>query len=150
LSLTNGEESGFTLNRLTTGIRQPRAFECQLLSTVKGANSPKMDLFDAVACLEPGRAEFGHVLDQSGQAVVHRRLVPFILDDRWKQEHVSPRCGFVHIHQDPAFLGSFPATLEGSQDIFVTVVAVQREPDSAIDDFGITRGGVIIPKQTSV
>jgi hypothetical protein len=63
LSLTNGEESGFTLSRFTTGIRQPRAFECQLLLTAKEVNSPKMELFDAVACLEPGLVEFGHALD---------------------------------------------------------------------------------------
>jgi hypothetical protein len=65
-----------------------------------------MELFNAVARLA-GLTEFGHTLDQSSQAVIHRRLVPLILDDREKQEHVSPRRGFVHIHQDPPFLGSF-------------------------------------------
>jgi hypothetical protein len=150
LSLTNGEEHRFILSRFATGIGQPRPFECQFLPTVKGANSPKMKLFDAMACLEPNLVEFGHAIDQSGQAVIHRRLIPFILNDRWKQELVTPRCGFVHIHQDPPFLGSFPTTFEGSQDIFVTAVATQREPDSAIDDFGISRGRVIIPEQTGV
>jgi hypothetical protein len=29
-------------------------------------------------------------------------------------------------------------------------VVMQRELDSAIDDFGISRGGVIIPEQTGV
>jgi hypothetical protein len=109
-----------------------------------------MKLFDALACLEPGLVEFGHALDQSGHAVIHRRLILLILDDWGKQEHVSPRRGFVHIHQDPPFLGSFLATFEGSQKIFVTPVATQREPDSAIDDFGISRGEVIIPEQTGV
>jgi hypothetical protein len=47
-------------------------------------------------------------------------------------------------------LGSFSATFEGSQNIFVTAVATQRESDSTIDDFGISRGGVIIPEQISV
>jgi hypothetical protein len=56
----------------------------------------------------------------------------------------------VHIHQDPPLLGSFPATLEGSRNIFVTAVATQREHDSAIDDFGISCGGVIIPKHIGV
>jgi hypothetical protein len=121
----NGEESGFTLSRFTTGIGQPRAFECQLLPTAKGANSPKMQLFNAVARLEPGLVEFSHALDQSGQAVIHRWLVPFILDDWGKQEPVSPRRRFVHIHQDPPFLGSFLATFKGSRNIFVTVVATQ-------------------------
>jgi hypothetical protein len=40
-----------------------------------------MKLFDTVACLEPGLAEFGHALDQSGQAVIHRQLVSLILDE---------------------------------------------------------------------
>jgi hypothetical protein len=56
----------------------------------------------------------------------------------------------VHIHKDPPFLGSFPATFEGSRNIFVTTVATQREPDSAIDDFGISHRGVIIPEQIGV
>jgi hypothetical protein len=30
------------------------------------------------------------------------------------------------------------------------VVATQREPDSTIDDFGISRGGVIITERTGV
>jgi hypothetical protein len=30
------------------------------------------------------------------------------------------------------------------------VAATQREPDSTIDDFGISRGGVIIQEQTGV
>jgi hypothetical protein len=148
--VTNGEESRFILSRFATGIRQPWPFECQFLPTVKGANSLKMKLFDAMACLEPDLVEFGHALDQSGQVVIHRWIIPFILNDWWKQELVSPRCGFVHIHQDPPFLGSFLATFEGSQDILVMAVATQREPDSTIDDFGISCGRVIIPEQTGV
>jgi hypothetical protein len=46
-----------------SGIGQPRAFECQLLPTAKGVNSPKMKLFDVVAHLEPGLVEFSHALD---------------------------------------------------------------------------------------
>jgi hypothetical protein len=62
LSLTDREKSGFTLSKFAAGIEQPRAFECQLLLT-QGANSPKMELFDAVARLESGLVEFGHALD---------------------------------------------------------------------------------------
>jgi hypothetical protein len=47
-------------------------------------------------------------------------------------------------------LGSFLATFEGRWNIFVTAVETQREPDSAIDDFGISRGGVIIAEQIGV
>jgi hypothetical protein len=77
----NGEETRFTLSRIVTGIGQQWTFKCQLLPMAKGVNSPKMELFDVVACLEPGLMEFGHMLDQSGQAVIHRRLIPLILDD---------------------------------------------------------------------
>jgi hypothetical protein len=101
----NGEEGGFTLSRFATGIEQPRAFKCQLLPTAKGANSPKMELFDAVARLEPGLAEFGHALDQSGQTVIHWWLIPFILDDRWKQAHVSPTVRVCAYPLGSTFLG---------------------------------------------
>jgi hypothetical protein len=102
----NGEESGFTLSRFTTGIEQPRAFECQLLPTAKGVNSPKMELFNAVACHELGLVEFGHALDQNGQAVNHQQLVLFILDDRGKHELVSHVVGLcistrIHLSLDP-------------------------------------------------
>jgi hypothetical protein len=65
-------------------------------------------------------------------------------------KHVSPQCWFVHVYQDPPLLGSFPATLKGSQNIFVMVMATQREPDSVINNFGISCGRIIIPKQTGV
>jgi hypothetical protein len=63
LSLTNGEESSFTLSRFTAGIGQPWAFECQLLLTAKGVNSLKMKLFNAVAHPESGLVEFSRMLD---------------------------------------------------------------------------------------
>jgi hypothetical protein len=47
-------------------------------------------------------------------------------------------------------LGSFAATFERSRNIFITTVATQREPNAAIDDFGISCGRVIIPEHTSV
>jgi hypothetical protein len=58
----------------------------------------EMKLFNAVACLESGIAEFGHALDQSGQAAIHRWFAPLILKDRGEQEHVSPRCWGVHVY----------------------------------------------------
>jgi hypothetical protein len=61
------------------------------------------------------------------------------------QEPVSPRCRFVHVYQDPPPLGSFPATLEGSRNIFIVVVATHIEPDFAINNFIISRGRIIIP-----
>jgi hypothetical protein len=89
LSLTIEKKMGPTLNRFTAGIGQLWAFECQLLPTAMGAESPKMKLFDAVTCLESGLAEFDHVLDQSGQAAIHRWFIPLICDDWGGQEPVS-------------------------------------------------------------
>jgi hypothetical protein len=43
-------------------------------------------------------------------------------------------------------LGSFPAALEGSWNIFVAVVVTWREPDSAINHFGIPHRRIIIPE----
>jgi hypothetical protein len=61
--LTNGEEIRFTLSRFTTGIGLLQAFKCWLLPIAKGANSLKMELFDAAARLEPSLVEFSHTLD---------------------------------------------------------------------------------------
>jgi hypothetical protein len=58
----------------------------------KGANSPKMKLFDAVACLEPGLMKFSHSLDQSRQAAIHWWFIPLILDDQGEHEPISPWC----------------------------------------------------------
>jgi hypothetical protein len=69
---------------------------------------------------------------------------------RGGQEHVSPWRWFVHVYQNPHLLGSFLATLEESQNIFVAVVVMQSELDSAINDFGISCGGIIIPEQAGV
>jgi hypothetical protein len=52
----------------------------------------------------------------------------------------------VHVYHDPPLLGCLPAALEGSQNIFIVVVAMQREPNSAINDFGISSRRIIIPK----
>jgi hypothetical protein len=50
----------------------------------KGANSLKGEFLSAVIGLKPGLVEFGHPLDQSGHARRHRRLTPFVFDERGK------------------------------------------------------------------
>jgi hypothetical protein len=49
-----------------------------------------MELFNVVTHQELGLAEFGHALDLNNQTVIHWQRVPLILDDRGKQEPVSP------------------------------------------------------------
>jgi hypothetical protein len=47
----------------------------------EGANSPKIEFFDAVAHLKPDLAELSYVLDQGGQTGVHQQFCPLSLDD---------------------------------------------------------------------
>jgi hypothetical protein len=97
LSLTIEKKTGLTLNRFAAGIRQLRAFECQLLPMAKGSDLLKMKLFDVVAYLESSLAEFSHALNKSGQVAIHRRFIPLILDDREEHELVSPHSARVCI-----------------------------------------------------
>jgi hypothetical protein len=53
------------------GIGHPQALIDAFVPTAEGAKSPKMEFFDAVACLRPGLAEHNCVLDQGGQIHVH-------------------------------------------------------------------------------
>jgi hypothetical protein len=39
---------------------------------IEGVNPPKIELFDAVACLEAGLAQFGNTLGQRRQAISHQ------------------------------------------------------------------------------
>jgi hypothetical protein len=99
--LTIEKKMGLTLSRFVAGIRQLRAFECQLLPIAKGVDSPKMKLFKVVACLESGLTKFGHALDQSGQAAIHRRFISFILDDRGDRSifpHSARVCMSIRTH----------------------------------------------------
>jgi hypothetical protein len=57
-----------------------------------------MKLFETVACLESDLTEFGHALDQSGQAIIHRRFFPLILDDWGQQELLRPGCWSMHVN----------------------------------------------------
>jgi hypothetical protein len=48
----------------------------------EGVNSSKGEFLGAVAGLKPSLMDFSHPLDQSVQAQQHRRLAPFIFDER--------------------------------------------------------------------
>jgi hypothetical protein len=60
----------------------------------EGANLPKGEFLSAVIGLKSGLAEFGHMLDQRGQA-------------RGKQKLVHPLRLNMHIHLEPFFCDSF-------------------------------------------
>jgi hypothetical protein len=81
-SLITKKKVNPTISRFAAGIGHPRTFEGQPLPMTKGANSPKMKFFDAMASLETGLTEFSHTLDQSEQALIHWWFCPLIFDDR--------------------------------------------------------------------
>jgi hypothetical protein len=88
-------------------------------------NSLKGDFFSAVAGLKLGLMEFNHPLDQSGQARCHRRLTPFIFDEREEQKLVHPLWFNMHIHQKLLFMRVLPGALEGGIDVLLTVVTMK-------------------------
>jgi hypothetical protein len=70
------------------GIDHPRALIGAFVPTVEGANSPKMEFFDAVAQFKLGHTELSYTPDQGGQASVHWWLCPLSHDDRREQKLV--------------------------------------------------------------
>jgi hypothetical protein len=91
----------------------------------EGANSLKGEFLGAVESLKSGLAEFSHPLDKSSQARCHRRLAPFVFDERGKQKLVHPLQLNMHIHQKPLLLRFLLGTLESGIDIFLTVVTTK-------------------------
>jgi hypothetical protein len=85
-------------------------------------NSLKDEFFSAVASLKPVLAEFSHLLDQSGQARYHRRLAPFVFDERGEQKLVHSLRFNMHIHQKPLLLRVLLGALEGDIDVLLTAV----------------------------
>jgi hypothetical protein len=88
-----------TIRRLAVGIDHPRALVGIVVPTTKGTDSPKMEFFDTVACLEPGPVELSYMLDQGGQMRVHRWFSPLSLDDWREHKFVPPQRLDVHINQ---------------------------------------------------
>jgi hypothetical protein len=72
------------------GIGYPWALEGTFVPTTKGVNSPKMELFDAVARLKLGLVEFSYAVDQGGQTLVHQRFCLLSLDDQEEHKFVLP------------------------------------------------------------
>jgi hypothetical protein len=70
----------------------------------EGANSPKGEFLSIVTVLKPDLIEFGHQLNQSGQAWHHHWLILFVFDEWGKQKLVHPLRLNMHIHQEPFFL----------------------------------------------
>jgi hypothetical protein len=83
------------------------------------------------------------------RAVIHRWLIPLILDDRGNRSLFPHGVGLcistrIHLSWDPL------QQLLKEAGIYSSRRWRHREPDAAIDDFGISCGRVIIPEHTSV
>jgi hypothetical protein len=99
----------------------------------KRVNSLKSILFNAVACLKIGVAEFSHLLDQSSQAQCHFLLFPLIVNERQEWMSIHSLRSNVHINQEPPSGRTPPGALEDGIDIFLSMVSTQRQPDPRIN-----------------
>jgi hypothetical protein len=97
----------------------------QLLPTAKEVNSSKGEFFGVVAGLKAGLMEFSHPLDQSGQARCHRRLAPFVFDERGELKLVHPLQFNMHIQQKPLLLRVLSGALEGGINVLLTAVMTE-------------------------
>jgi hypothetical protein len=78
-----------------------------------------------VTGLKPGLPEFSHPLDQSGQAWCHRRLTPFVFNEREEHKLVHPLRFSMHIRQKPLLLRVLSGAIEGGIDILLTAVMMK-------------------------
>jgi hypothetical protein len=116
----------------------------------EGANSPKIEFFNALARLEAGLAQFGNMLGQRSQAIGHRWFRPLILDSWREQKLVDPWGLIMQIHKHPLLLGTLPAALEDGLDVFIPVVASQEKADPAENCLGVSGRRIIVPEKASI
>jgi hypothetical protein len=150
LSTIRRKDKETTFRRFTIGISHSRTFERQFLPAAEGVNPPEIELFDAMARLEAGLAQFGNVLGQRSQAIGHRWFRPLILDSWREQKLIDPLWLIMHIHKNSILLGTLPATIEGGLDVFIPAVASQGKTDPAKNCLGVTGRRIIVPEKTSI
>jgi hypothetical protein len=56
----------------------------------------------------------------------------------------------MHVHNDPLLLGTIPAALEGSLDIFLLAFASQGKADPAEDCLGVSGRRVVVPEKAGI
>jgi hypothetical protein len=111
---------------------------------------PKNKFFSAVACPKTDVMELSHPLDQSGQARCHLWLPPLVVNERREQMSVHPLRVNVHMNQEPPLGRISLGALEGGIDIFLSMVATQRQLDPRVDHLIIAAQTVKLPKQTCI
>jgi hypothetical protein len=56
----------------------------------------------------------------------------------------------MHVHKDPLLLGTLPATLEGSLDVFIPAFASQENADPAEDCLDVSGRRVVVPEKAGI
>jgi hypothetical protein len=56
----------------------------------------------------------------------------------------------VHVHKNPPMLGTLPAALEGSIDVFIPTLASQGKVDPAEDYLGVSGRRVIVSEKAGI
>jgi hypothetical protein len=56
----------------------------------------------------------------------------------------------MHVHKNPPLLGTLPAALEGSLDVFIPALASQGKANPAEDALGVSGWRVIIPEKAGI
>jgi hypothetical protein len=56
----------------------------------------------------------------------------------------------VHVHKNPPMLGTLPAALEGSIDVFIPTLASQGKVDPVEDYLGVSGRRVIVSEKAGI
>jgi hypothetical protein len=56
----------------------------------------------------------------------------------------------MHVHKNPLLLGTLPAALEGSLDVFIPVFASQGKADSTEDYLGVSGRRIVVPEKIGI
>jgi hypothetical protein len=63
---------------------------------------------------------------------------------------VDPRGLVIHVNKNPLLLGTLPAALEGSLDVFIPMFASQGKADPAEDCLGVSGRRVVVPEKAGI
>jgi hypothetical protein len=56
----------------------------------------------------------------------------------------------MHVHKDPLLLGTLPAALKGSLDVFIPVFVSQGKFDPTKDCLGVSGSRVVVPEKADI
>jgi hypothetical protein len=80
----------------------------------------------------------------------HRWLCPLILDSWREHKLVDPRGLVMYVHKNPPPLGTLPAALEGSLDVFIPMLASRGKADPTEDCLSVSGKRVVVPEKAGI